>query len=258
MSVLHSIHSRLIKIPGWRRSQRRLSRRAKALVGTPDAYGDLFSIARIIDPVAVLDIGSYIGDTIERFTDELGAKVYGFEPTPETFEKLERRFSDNPQVHVSNCALSNREGTQTLFCNNNPQTNSLLDNDIGNERSFLEDTKHIDTMQIEVRTLDGWCSHHLPSQGDLIVKADVQGGEGRLLDGGQETFRSRVKAFYGEVQLSPMYKDQNSFADLNDRLSGDYGFSLYNMYPCLRDSFGRAVQVDALWVKDDLLVQPET
>ncbi|MBL7115447.1 MAG: FkbM family methyltransferase [Kiritimatiellae bacterium] len=255
MSVLHAVHTRLIKIPGWRRYQRRLSRRVKAIAGTPDAYGDLFAIAKIIDPVAVLDIGSYIGDTIERFTDELETMVYGFEPTPETFEKLKRRFADNPQVQVSNCALSNKEGTQTLFCNNNPQTNSLLDNDIGNERSFLEDTKHIDTAQIDVRTMDGWCSLHLPSQGDLIVKADVQGGEGRLLDGGQETFRDRIKAFYGEVQLSPMYKDQTSFADLNNLLSSAYGFSLYNMYPCLRDSFGRAVEVDALWVKDELLLQ---
>jgi FkbM family methyltransferase len=256
MSMLRAAHDRLIGIPWWRRHQRRLSRWVKRAAGSPDAYGDMFAIARAIRPAAILDIGSYIGDTIERFLDELSIPIYGFEPTPDSFLKLERRFGGNPQVRVFNCALANREGEESLFCNENPQTNSLLDNDAGNVRSFFDETKHVGATRVKVRTLDAWASGNLPS-GGLLVKADVQGAEGRLLDGGDATFRNRVMAFYAEAQLCPMYKCQTAFFELNERLTKDYGFCLHNVYPCLHDKYGRAVQIDALWIKESVLLQPD-
>ncbi|MGA0369965.1 MAG: FkbM family methyltransferase [Kiritimatiellia bacterium] len=254
MSFFHAIQGQLVKLPYWRKHQRRLSRRIKALAGTPDAYGDIFAIAKQNKPAAILDIGCYIGDTIERFTDELDTNIYGFEPTPETFLKLQNRFADSHQVQVFNCALAAFEGRQTFFSNANPQTNSLLDNDRGNTRSFEQFTKHVESLEIDVTTLDGWCAQYLP-QGDLIVKADVQGGEGKLLEGGHEVFLHQVMAFYSEVQLSPMYKDQATFDELNTRLSNEYGFCIYNIYPCLRDKIGRAIQADVLWVKEEVLLR---
>ncbi len=252
MNTLRTIHDVLIKIPWWRRHQRRLSRFIKRTVGAPDAYGDLFAIARKAKPVSVLDIGSHNGDTIERFVDDLDIPICGFEPTPGSFEELKRRYAFNPQVRLFNCALSNREGYENLFCNANPQTNSLLENDIGNNRFFPEHTRHLKTIRVKVRTLDGWASRYLPA-GLLIVKADVQGNEGRLLDGGKVLIRSRVAAIYAESQLCPMYKGQIGFGELHERLTGECGFYLHNVYPCLQDKKGKAVQLDALWVKDEFL-----
>lgn len=248
MNTFRAVHDCLIRIPGWRRHQRRLSRYIKRVAGSPDAYGDLFAAARIDRPAAILDIGSYIGDTIMRFLDELDIPIYGFEPTRGSFLKLERRLGKNPQVRLFNSALSDRDGDETLFCNQNPQTNSLLDNDMGNTGSFPEDTRRVDTLQVKVQTLDAWASRHLP-HGRLLIKADVQGAEGRLLDGGKATFRDRVTAFYSETQIRPMYKGQITFFELHERLTKEYGFYLHNVYPCLHDKHGKAVQLDALWVK---------
>jgi len=244
----------LIRIPWWCRYQRRLSRHIKHAVGGADAYGDLFALAGKNHAAAILDIGSYTGDTIVRFLDELSIPIYGFEPTLESFLELERRLGKNPQVRLFNCALSNRDGVETLFCNENPQTNSLLDNDTGNTLSFPAFTRHVETMQVKVHTLDTWVSRHLPN-GRLLVKADVQGGEGRLLDGGKSTFRDRVLAFYAEAQICPMYKGQTTFFELHARLTNEYGFCLHNVYPCLHDKYGRAVQIDALWVKEEVLLR---
>jgi FkbM family methyltransferase len=54
----------------------------------------------------ILDIGSNIGTSIlffhERFPD---AKIYGFEPHPETFRILEKNVAGIPSIHVFNYAL---------------------------------------------------------------------------------------------------------------------------------------------------------
>lgn len=252
MSLMRSLHMALVGNPVTRRYQRRLTRWMKRTVGCPDAYGDLFSIARVTNAKAVLDIGSYLGDTIVRFRDELDLPVYGFEPTPDTFLALSRRFAANTAVEIFNCALADRDGRLRLFCNKNAQTNSLLDNDTGNISAFPDETRHVGEHDVEVRTLDAWSDQHLPD-GGLIVKADVQGAEGMLLDGGTCTFRERVIAFYSEAQLMEMYVGQTTFSSLHERLTSEFGFRLHNMYPCLQDALGRATQLDALWVKEDFL-----
>ena len=249
---MRTIHEYLIRIPWWRGYQRRLSRYLKCAVGVPDAYGDLIAIARRHNASAILDIGSYMGETIVRFLDELTIPVYGFEPTLDTFRKLEERLSGNRQVHLFNCALSDRDGEESLYCNENPQTNSLLDNDEGNAASFPDDTRHVDVIRVQVQTLDTWAAHHLPV-GRLIIKADVQGAEGRILDGGKDIIRDRVLAFYAEAQLAPMYKGQTTFFELHERLTGEFCFHLQDIYPCFHDKTGRAVQTDALWINEKLV-----
>ncbi len=252
MKFIRRLHESLLAIPGWRTRQRRLDRRIKSIVGLPDAYGDILRIAECARADAILDIGSYVGDTIQRFIDESAIPVYGFEPTPETFDTLSARFRYNPQVRLANCALSDHIGIDRFFCNAGMQTNSLLDNDSGNIGSFPDHTRHVQSIEVAVTTLDSWLGMHL-QEGWLVIKADMQGAEGMLLEGGNAAFSSRVIAFYSEAQLSPMYRGQVTFAALHERLTGEYGFALYNTYPCLRDRYGRAVQLDALWVKEDTL-----
>ena len=69
--MFRSLHALLVSTPVTRRSQRRLTRAVKRTCGVPDAYGDLFELARQHEPVAVLDIGAFHGTTVTRFLDEL-------------------------------------------------------------------------------------------------------------------------------------------------------------------------------------------
>ena len=59
-----------------------------------------------LEPEVILDIGSNIGTSILFFHDKYpAAKIYGFEPHPETFRVLQANVGSLPSVEVFNYAL---------------------------------------------------------------------------------------------------------------------------------------------------------
>ncbi len=251
--ILYRAHGALTAHELTRGPQRRLARRIKSAFNVPDAYGEIVRICRLLRPAAILDVGSHEGSTIVRYLDELGSiPVHGFEPTPESFQQLQQRFGGSNQVILHNVALSNESGVHEFFCNVDEQTNSLLDNDAENEESFGEESTHVRRIEVRTTTLDEWAAREIP-RGRLVLKADVQGAEGLLIEGGRETMRERVIAFYSEVMLSPMYSGQTDFGAVHERLTTEFGFVLRDIYPCLHNDSGKAVQADALWVKPTVL-----
>lgn len=251
--ILHGLHGLLTANELTRGPQRRLVRKVKSALNVPDAYGEIVKICQLLPPAAILDVGSHRGTTIVRYIDELGSiPIHGFEPTPESYEYLRQRFEGFKQVFLHNVALSDESGVHEFFCNVDEQTNSLLDNDAENEESFGEDSAHLRRIEVRTTTLDEWAAREIPD-GRLVLKVDVQGAEGLLIEGGQQTIRERVIAFYSEVMLSPMYSGQTDFGAVHERLTTELGFVLRNIYPCLHNDSGKAVQADALWVKPPVL-----
>ncbi len=221
-------------------------------MGCPDAFRDISDLLRRHQPAAVLDVGSHVGRTIARILEDHSIPIHGFEPTPGVVEKLTARFAKNPLVMIHPLALSNRSGMAKFYCNANEQTNSLLDNDCGNRNELSEQTEHLKMCTVPTTTLDSWVEQNIP-QGNIFIKSDIQGAEGQLLEGGKLVFCSRVIGFYSEVQITSNYLKQTNFFALHETLSKDFGFVLYNIYPCLHDSAGRAVQTDALWIHERCL-----
>src|SRR6266480_4789441 len=59
-----------------------------------------------LQPEVILDIGSNIGTSILFFRERFPtAKIYGFEPHPETFRILEKNVAGLPSIEVFNYAL---------------------------------------------------------------------------------------------------------------------------------------------------------
>ncbi len=232
--------------------QRAVVGRLKRTLSVPDAYSDLEKLVNRTSPDAILDIGSHIGGTIARMLEFASLPIHGFEPTSESFARLNKRFENHPLVTLHNVALSNQTGQATIHCNANEQTNSLLDNDSGNSVALAEQTKHLGRQTIATMKLDEWASEHVPNQ-KLIVKSDVQGAEGLLVAGGMETLHDQVIAIYSEAQIAAMYEGQTDFCSLHKTLTDELGFVLHNIYPCFHDQSGRALQTDALWIKEDFL-----
>jgi len=249
--MIHKLHKLLTSNSLTRGLQRSAVRKIKQTLSVPDAYADIRVWVDRTKPEALLDIGSHVGGTIARMLEFTSLPIHGFEPTAESFAKLEKRFGDNQQVSLHNVALSNQTGTATFHCNANDQTNSLLDNASGNSTALPEHTKHLGEQTIKTIRLDEWYEAHLAGK-SLIIKSDVQGAEGLLLNGGSETFRKNVMAFYSEAQIASMYEGQMDFCELHQRLV-ELGFVLHNIYPCFHDKHGRALQTDALWIKESLL-----
>lgn len=204
-----------------------------------------------------LDVGAHRGLTIDRVLEDNALRVHAFEPTPAACTALLDRFAQHPLVTIHNLALSDVDGEAEFFCNENAQTNSLLDNDIGNASILAGYTRHVDRVSVRTLTLDRWAEEHLTHGETVFVKCDVQGAEGLVIRGGRNVFLNRVVGIYAEAQLAPMYADQTDFFELHRMLSTEFGFVLANIYPCYRDASGRALQTDVLWVHERFL-QPLT
>lgn len=83
----------------------------------------------------------------------------------------------------------------------------------------------------------------------IIIKCDTQGAEGKVIRGGLHVIRNYVCAFYAEVMLGDMYQGQADFTSMRKLLEDECGLILHKVYPCLQDSTGKAVQMDALWIR---------
>ncbi len=252
--MIQQLHKLLTSNSITRGMQRSVVRRIKRTLDVPDAFADLEKLVNRTSPDAILDIGSHIGGTIARMLEFASLPIHGFEPTSESYARLKKRFDSNELVTLHNLALSNESGQATIHCNANEQTNSLLDNDSGNTAALSEQTKHLGQQTIDTMRLDEWSQKHAPNQ-NLIIKSDVQGAEGLLLAGGMETFRNQLIAFYSEAQIAAMYEGQADFCSLHKTLTEELGFVLHNIYPCFHDEHGRALQTDALWIKQAYLVK---
>lgn len=250
--MMKKLHNLLTSNSLTRGLQRSIVRKLKQTLSVPDAFHDIEKLIERTSPGAVLDIGSHVGGTIARLMESTKLPIHGFEPTPETFETLSRRYANCSQVTLHNIALSDKTGEATFHCNANEQTNSLLDNDSGNDRSLAKHTRHLDAQRIKTVRLDEWSEANASGM-KLFLKCDIQGAEGLLLAGGMRTFADQVVAFYSEAQIAPMYQGQADFCRLHQILTGELNFALHNIYPCFHDNLGRALQTDALWIKEDYL-----
>lgn len=252
--MLRNIHYRLTRLDAYRSFSRQQIRRLKKMLGCPDPWADLVPLLRAHPEAQYLDIGAHAGATIERICDECQNVVHGFEPTPASFQLLQEKYGGCPQVRLWNLACSNETGTSRIFLNNNSQTNSLLDNSDGNQRYFPQDTAHMGSVEISTIRLDDWLEDsQVGPKVPLVVKCDVQGAEMKVIEGGRQTLQNRCLAFYSEVQLVGMYENQATFHQVNQTLTDELGFVLKEIYPCLHDQTGRALQCDVLWVKPSVL-----
>jgi len=247
-----SVRESIRNIQPLRRWWRRAGRARNRLLDKPDAWVDLLAVCRRIKPGAVLDVGAHVGRMVERFADELtDIPIHAFEPTPASAAALRHRAARFPQVTVHEMAVSDRSGVLPFFLNRFDETNSLLDNSPASGQTAL--AAHVDRIDVRATTLDDWCASQ-PSVSNLVIKADMQGAEGRLIAGGRQAFADRrVAGFYSEVLFAPMYEGQASFCELHEALTTKHGLALWQIYRLSRDATGRAAWGDALWLREDVL-----
>lgn len=251
--MLKAIYLQCLRYPKLRKPLRLSRAKLQSIAGYSDPFYDLASIARISDAQLFLDIGCHHGDTLLRFIESgVQCPVAAFDPFGENIEKAKRLLQPYNRINFFQLALSNTNDTARFHLNRNKQTSSLLANDTGNLDSFADDTAPVGSCEVQTRMLDSWAAEH-GMAGPCIIKCDTQGAEGLVIQGGKNFIREHCVAFYGEVMLGDMYKGQSSLAEIRSLLEKDCGLDLKNIYPCLHDSAGRAVQMDALWVKSEWL-----
>jgi len=235
-----------------RRHLRKWRAKFLAATGHPDPYDDVAKISLLSQADLFIDIGCHHGHALLRFV-EAGVNcplVVAFDPAAKNLDLASQRLAHVPNIKFECLALSDEDGSAKFFMNRNEQTSSLLENQAGNVKSFREDTAHIGVFEVPTRRLDAWYeSQSNPRPKRIIIKCDTQGAEGKVIRGGLHVIRSHVYAFYAEVMLGDMYQGQADFTSMRKLLEDECGLILHKVYPCLQDSTGKAVQMDALWIR---------
>lgn len=224
----------------------------------PDPFDDLLRIRNVVNPSAILDIGAHEGETVLALRRTLpGVPIHAFEPIPDNFLKLNARVSAIAGVKVHELALGSDIGTVSMFQNANSQTSSLLDNGDDNRRFYPQDSSHAAMIDVPMKTLDSW-SADFPDYTSLFIKADVQGAESLLISGGLGTFRTKVDAFYTEISVGDLYQGQADLFSVHELLTQSTPLRLFQLYRTRSNGSGRALWLDAMWVKDEVLAALES
>lgn len=135
----------------------------------------------------VIDVGANIGYYSMIASKHIGPNgvVYAFEPDQENYDLLKQNINLNNLSNVKpyQLALSNKTGEETLY---------LSSYNKGDHRLYQPENANRKTVTINATTLDDFC-HQQQLQKIDIIKIDVQGAEGLVLEGMKTVIRNNPK-----------------------------------------------------------------
>jgi FkbM family methyltransferase len=179
----------------------------------------------------VFDVGANVGETtVEALKAFPGARIFAFEPHPETFKTLRNALSSKRAV-LRNEALGSEAGEIPMYeygCSGDPAlANSLVPNARQTVLYGYQSTKR----PIRCTRLDLFCEQN--GIGDIdVLKIDVEGFELSVLKGGESLLQSgRIRFVYFEFNdLYPLPgATGGSLLEIGDYLSA-LGFKLIATY----------------------------
>ena len=177
-----------------------------------------------IGTMCLFDVGANIGEYSlllkDKFMDE---KIYAFEPSEKTFDRLKFNFKNEPNVTPINYGLSNTNGKEILYYNTELSAGaSLYRRKWDNYGLDLDKEEKINTI-----TLDNFCKNENIKEIDFL-KIDVEGNELNVLKGAKEMLNKRKIRF---IQFEFGGQDIDSktpFRDFWNLLSEDY--NIYRIF----------------------------
>ena len=158
----------------------------------PEKNGEYWLISQVLKTkkreLTFIDIGCNEGAWTDNVLlkcaqGEISPTIYSFEPCKSTREKLEDKFSQDPQVQIRKEAMSDRNGFATFYSSApGAGTNSL--HAISGEFSETVETKTLDTFI----SCEGIKNVHL-------IKIDAEGFDGDILNGARVSLEAGVFEF---------------------------------------------------------------
>jgi FkbM family methyltransferase len=198
----------------------------------------------------IFDIGANVGDMTELYRAMFERPmIHAFEPQPEIYAELERRFGGVEGVALNRMALGGRAGTATMYQNSDPATSSLLPLHPGS--SWAEELKLTQraTIDVPLDTVDHYCAEHGIGTIDLM-KIDIQGFEPDCLRGAIGMLeRHAIRVIQAEIVTHRTYQRRGTFLDLETILV-PRGYRLYSVIDVIGNQRGELLSLDALYVRE--------
>jgi len=221
-----------------------------AVIHDSRSLADLKRLCAGIAEPTIFDVGAYRGQMTKAFRGIFpDARIFTFEPFPESFNILERSNVDDHGIRNFNFGLADEIKTSAFHSNLSSQTNSLLPTDPAAPKIWgkgLLETKEV--VQAEFKTIDSVLAELEIPEID-ILKLDVQGAEHLVLEGASSACEEgKIKIVYTELIIQSTYVGQKR---LDEALAVYYnsGFELYNLYNLFASADGKLCQLDALFTK---------
>lgn len=146
-----------------------------------------FELKNIESPI-LFDVGANDGKYIEEMCSVFNRNtpvIYGFEPSKFTYEKLVKKFENDPNIHLKQIGLAANKGEMQLYYNEQGSGWASL-----YERQVSEFNKGLSQSEVvSLDTLDNFCLANDIDHVDFM-KIDVEGHELEVLKGGKETLKN--------------------------------------------------------------------
>lgn len=196
----------------------------------------------------IFDIGAHHGSVSLAYNSLFHkAKIYSFEPFPDSFKDLKRNTKNLENIQSYELAVSDINGESSFYSYKSSPTNSLLATDPMAEEIWkkgLFDLREIFT--VSVKTIDELVKEFSLKKIDLL-KLDVQGAEPKVLKGAEQAIKGGlIKVIYTEIITLPTYQGQLGLIKSLE-LFYEYGYSLVGLYNYSYTKKGFLRQVDAIF-----------
>ncbi|MFI9567129.1 FkbM family methyltransferase [Streptomyces rishiriensis] len=199
----------------------------------------------------VFDVGANTGQYAKRLR-RLGytGRIVSFEPTSETFARLEKAAADDPAWQVYQCGLGREETTAKIHTGWKTMNSLLSASDYGKDR--YSRFAQADTEEIRVRRLADVMDEALEGLAEPrpFLKMDTQGYDLEVFAGGGE----RIAEFVGlqsEVAVLKLYEGSPGMGEAVAAYEAA-GFGITGMYPVTREATtGRVIEFDCVLMRAD-------
>ena len=197
-------------------------------------------------PITLIDIGASEGAFTESLCLFSGVdKALLIEIQPKRCDQLRHRF---PYFQVVCCAAGSREEAREIDILAWDYSTSLLKIDRTDRNAVgTNDYSVRERIKTKVRPLDSLCIEFGFVDKIDLLKLDVQGAEGMVLEGARETLR-RVQSVWTEVSFRPLYEESTTFPSVYNFFRRA-GFHLVALEDAYRGTDGELLQADALFVQ---------
>lgn len=199
-----------------------------------------------------LDVGAHTGSATTRIRSVFPeSRVFAFEPAPGPADALDRLAAEDPRITVVRAAVGEQDGRTVLRETRNPLLTSVLEPTGRTVRETFGAGEVLREIEVPMLRLETWARGAGVDAVDLL-KIDVQGAELGVLRGAGGLL-DRTASVYAEAHLEPAYEGAATFSEIDLFLRG-HGLVLHQVHELTtRGEDLQTVQLDALWLRRDLL-----
>lgn len=191
----------------------------------------------------VIDVGANLGQTIDiALKINPLCKVYAFEPNPELFKKLTKKYSKKINIHLYQFGISDKSGVKTFYENILHSTSTLEDLNLSSKylikKSAILGVTPAEivkkTYSINVTTLSKFINDQCPDETIDVLKIDTEGHEYSCLVGLFNLEVKNIKYIQIENHNDDMYISTTSFKDISSLLEKNN----FNLAEKIKHGFG--------------------